>query len=119
MARPQIKVNWKAVDAMCLHHATHREISSFLGVSEDTLSRAALREHGVSFADYCSEKRLAANIALREMQWQFAAKGNPALLIFLGKQYLGQSDKVEHANGPAVVFDIGEDKQNEKQQPVQ
>ena len=96
LGRPQITVNWKAVDAMCMHHATHREISCFLGISEDTLSRAALRDHETTFAAYCEQKRLAANVRLREMQWEFAAKGNPALLIFLGKQYLGQMDKVDH-----------------------
>ena len=34
-------------------------------------------------------------IKLRQLQWKHAALGNTALLIFLGKQYLGQSEKQE------------------------
>ena len=32
-------------------------------------------------------------IELREKQWELAMMGNVQMLIWLGKQYLGQSDK--------------------------
>lgn len=32
-------------------------------------------------------------VSLRRSQWQAAQKGNAALLIWLGKQYLNQKDK--------------------------
>ena len=34
-------------------------------------------------------------IELREKQWELAMMGNVQMLIWLGKQYLGQSDKVD------------------------
>ena len=35
-------------------------------------------------------------IELREKQWELAMMGNVQMLIWLGKQYLGQSDKVDN-----------------------
>jgi len=34
-------------------------------------------------------------IKLRQLQWKTAEQGSNAMLIFLGKQYLGQSDRNE------------------------
>jgi hypothetical protein len=34
-------------------------------------------------------------MSLRRLQWNNAKKGNVTMQIFIGKQYLGQSDKVE------------------------
>ena len=34
-------------------------------------------------------------VNLRQLQWKWAEKGSNALLIFLGKQYLGQTDRNE------------------------
>lgn len=38
-----------------------------------------------------------ARVSLRRLQWKTAQK-NPIMQIFLGKQLLGQADKVEHKN---------------------
>ena len=35
-------------------------------------------------------------IELRQKQWELAMMGNVQMLIWLGKQYLGQSDKVDN-----------------------
>ena len=35
-------------------------------------------------------------IELREKQWEVAMDGNVQMLIWLGKQYLGQRDTPEH-----------------------
>jgi hypothetical protein len=43
------------------------------------------------------------NASLKRKQFQVAMRGNPALLIWLGKQYLGQSDKLE---GPGAGDDL-------------
>ena len=37
------------------------------------------------------------------MQWQAAENGNPTMLVFLGKQYLGQKDKIESKVDANVV----------------
>lgn len=96
--RPRIEIDWEQVNKLCAFQCTHDEIAWFLGVSEDTLSRACKRTHKISFADYIAQKRGAGRVSLRRAQWMLALKGNPTMLIFLGKQYLGQADKVEQKN---------------------
>jgi hypothetical protein len=44
---------------------------------------------------------------LRQLQWQAAEKGNTSMLIFLGKQMLGQMDNPEssEASEPLPFID--------------
>src|SRR5438093_628129 len=101
MARPQIQINWNDVEKLCGLQCTEEEIAQFLGVSVDTLYRACKRDHKSSFAEYFAQKRGLGKVSLRRAQWALAQKGNATLLIWLGKQYLGQRDKSSHElSGP-------------------
>ena len=75
----------------------------------DTLDRRAQEAHGKTFAQYVSEKQNGwGKIRLRQLQWKAAESGNVSMLIWLGKQYLGQSDKQETINEikplPFIVY---------------
>ncbi len=54
-------------------------------------------KYGYGFSDYFKKHNGEGRIALRRLQWQTAQSGNPTMQIWLGKQYLGQSDKQEIA----------------------
>ena len=61
-------------------------------ISEDTLSRWCKREFGCNFADYRKQNSaMMLKIQLRRNQYELSKK-NAAMAIFLGKQYLGQTD---------------------------
>ena len=45
------------------------------------------------FKEEIERGRENMRIKLRQLQWKQAELGNTSLLIFLGKQYLGQSDR--------------------------
>ena len=47
------------------------------------------------FKDELERGRESMKIKLRQLQWKTAEQGSNAMLIFLGKQYLGQSDRNE------------------------
>ena len=47
------------------------------------------------FKEELERGRESMKIKLRQLQWKQAENGNTSLLIFLGKQYLGQSDRNE------------------------
>lgn len=93
--RPRFKINWDTVDALLRIHCTQAEVAGVLGVSVDTLRAAAYRDLGVAYATYAQSKKQAGQASLRRLQWQTATSGNVAMQIFLGKNYLGQSDKQE------------------------
>jgi len=90
--RPKIDINWEELDKLCQMQCTLTEIASWFNVSEDTIERRCKEMHGITFQEYFSRKRAGGLVALRRAQFQLALK-NPAMAIFLGKNYLGQKDK--------------------------
>ena len=69
---------------------TDEEIAAGLGCSQDTLARGRKREPDLDAA--ILEGRANGRMSLRRAQYQKAMDGNPAMLIWLGKQVLGQRE---------------------------
>lgn len=94
MARPRKKISKEQFESMCAYQCAKREICAFLNVSDKTLDEWCKRTYDKSFSDVFKQKREIGKISLRRSQFKLAEK-NVAMAIFLGKNYLGQSDKVE------------------------
>lgn len=90
--RPMIPINWDQVDEWLEYGCTGVEIAARIGVSQDTLYERTQREKGTAFSLYASEKRAKGDTFLREYQFKQAKKGNITMLIWLGKQRLGQKE---------------------------
>ena len=95
--RPLFDVNWDQVDELCAIQCTGEEIAGVLGCDYDTLSRALKREKNCSFAEYFSQKASNGKRSLRRAQYTTAIEGNPTMQIWLGKNWLGQTDEIETA----------------------
>lgn len=68
----------------------------------DTLSRWCKRTFGLNFQEYFAQNgNMALKIKLRKNQLKLSEK-SAAMAIFLGKNYLGQSDKVEYESTEAI-----------------
>ena len=80
---------------------TNREIADILYCSHDTLE--------TKYIDALREGRATRKQKLRNKQYQVAMDGNTAMLIFLGKNDLGQSDKheVDHTITPVEIVIAG------------
>lgn len=94
MARPKKQIDKEGFEKLCGLQCTKVEIASFFNCSEDTIDRFCKKEYGESFAVVFDKKRGIGKISLRRNQWKLAEK-SPAMAIFLGKQYLDQTDKIE------------------------
>ncbi len=103
--RPRIIIDWAVVDGMLALQATGEEISAHLGYSYDTLERACKKVKKEGFAEYSRKKRKVGHLSLRRQQFKVAMDGNPTLLIWLGKNYLGQADKqeIKHSSDEAPL----------------
>lgn len=95
MARPRIEIDWKKVESMCAIHCTQVEIAAILGINIDTLADSVKTNFGISFSEYYSQKSSGGKMSLRRKQYTQAMEGNVTMQIWLGKQWLGQSDKME------------------------
>jgi hypothetical protein len=83
--RKPLPIDPKVVEGMASVGATNEEIADFNGCSVDTITRR--------FADILSKSRASMKIRLRRLQWTAASEGDRTMLIWLGKQVLGQSDE--------------------------
>lgn len=74
---------------------TDREIAEWFQIKEDTLR--------YNFAEYLTKGRAGLKRRLRAVQLSTALSGNATLLIWLGKQYLGQSDSPINSDDDKVL----------------
>lgn len=99
MGRPKIELNWRTIEQLASIHCTHEEIAFVVGVSVDTLERHSISTHGITFAEFCRQKRKVGKASLRRTMWDNAVnKNNITMMIWLSKQHLEMSDKVENLN---------------------
>jgi len=78
------------------------EIAKYFRIDESTVRK--------KYKDELETGRESLKVKLRQLQWDHAARGNTALLIWLGKQYLGQTDRKEIdliGNLESVLKDCG------------
>lgn len=90
--RPRVEIDFKKLEALCQIHATDEEMAMHFNCSVKTIERL---KRNPDYAPVFSKGRADGKISLRRAQFQEALKGNTALLIWLGKQFLNQADKVE------------------------
>lgn len=81
------------------------EIGSIVECSVDTLER--------NFADVIKKGRERGKSSLRRKQFEMAMNGNVTMLIWLGKQHLGQTEKVEQKEFVKMTTSTEDPKVNE------
>lgn len=96
MARPRIEIDKEQFEKLCSIQCTINEIAGFFKCSVDTIERWCKREYNEGFADTYEKKRGIGKISIRRAQFRMA-ETNPTMAIWLGKQFLGQSEKQEMA----------------------
>lgn len=95
MGRPKIEIDWKVFDKLCRFQCTLVEIAEWFDCSEDTIERAVKREYNETFAERFKKKSAKGKTSLRRKMFVIAMKGNVTMCIWLSKQMLGYTDKVE------------------------
>lgn len=98
MGRPKKNLtpkDWASVDYMCMIHCTGEEIAGVLGMDYDTLNRNSKDTHGIPISEYIKKHQSGGKMSLRRAQWKAAESGNVSMMIWLGKQWLGQAERQE------------------------
>jgi ribosome biogenesis protein Tsr3 len=79
MGRKKIELNWKLINN---------------------------EEKGMTFQLYFKKKSAGGKMSLRRKQFEVAQKGNVSMLIFLGKNYLDQSDQTKDKSVMPSLNDV-------------
>jgi len=103
--RKPLIIDWGTVDRLLMIACTGEEIASYLGVNYDTLNSHCKKEKLCDFSEYIknginktfkvSLRRAQRTMALgvQDSNGAWLEKPNVSMLIWLGKQTLGQTDK--------------------------
>lgn len=82
--RPRLQLDEALMERLAMIHCNNTEIAAAVGCSTDTLDR--------NYAELIAKGREKGRTTLRRMQFEAAQKGNVVMLIWLGKQILGQKE---------------------------
>ncbi len=89
MGRPKKVIDYALAEKLAHIQCTVSEIANMMGVARETLERDKQFRH-------IHEKGMEnGRSSLRRLQWKAAEAGDRTILIWLGKQYLGQKDRSE------------------------
>ena len=91
VGRPKANVDPRLVEQLASIGCSNKEIAAACNCSTDTIER--------NFAAEITKGRENGKTRLRKKQIEVALAGNVTMLIFLGKNMLGQADKQE-ISGP-------------------
>ena len=88
--------DWSVFDMLCAVGCMLTEIAEYMAVSPDTIERRCKDKGFQTFAAYRDTKFGRRKAMLRAKQFETALAGNVTMMIWLGKNCLGQSDKISH-----------------------
>jgi hypothetical protein len=99
--RPKAQLDEDRIKKLASIGLSVAEIAAVEGVNKKTIERRCL--------DVVENGRLNMNASLKRKQYDMAVNnGNVAMLIWLGKQYLGQRDKSDQNIDGGFNITIGE-----------
>lgn len=87
MPKPKAKVDPKQIETLASIGCTVEEMALVVGCSKDTLERR--------FMGNIEKGRAFFKVSLRRKQVELANSGNVGMLIWLGKQCLGQKERLK------------------------
>ncbi len=98
MARPRKEISEDQVLRLAMINCSYAEMAAVLDCDESTLTRR--------FAQVIEKGRSSGRMSLKRKQWELAMRGNGhfGMLIWLGKQMLGQTDKQEVTGSTEVTL---------------
>jgi AraC-like DNA-binding protein len=93
VARPRKVIDPEQVRKLAAIDCSYDEMAAIVGCNPSTLTRR--------FAQAIEKGRQEGCASLKRKQFETAMAGNPTMLIWLGKQRLGQTDKQQNSvTGP-------------------
>lgn len=80
----------ETIEKLAAMQCTDEEIASLVDMTVDTLLNENNKE---AFSEAKKRGKEKGKASIRRLQYEAAQKGNTSMLIWLGKQYLGQKDQ--------------------------
>lgn len=88
----KIAIDWDLISRLSALQCTQEEIAFACKLSVDSLYNRAPKEIKEKLSDYIKKSSMGGKISLRRWQFKAAEAGSETMLIWLGKQYLSQTN---------------------------
>lgn len=102
--RPKKEIVKDQFEKLCSMFCTLIEIADFFDCSDDTIENWCKRTYKKTFSEVHKRKSSKGKMSIRRKQFEVAMSGNVTMLIWFGKQYLGQTDKMSFAEDDNFEF---------------
>lgn len=93
--RPQKVIDQEQFEKLCGLQCTLDEFCCYFDCDDKTLEKWCKNTYKMNFSEIFKIKKGKGKISLRRKQFEVALSGNPTMLIWLGRNMLGQTDKYE------------------------
>jgi hypothetical protein len=103
------EIDYKTLSSLCKIQCTGEECAAILEMDYDTLNTRLDDDGHGGFSDYFKIHSSSGKASLRRRQIAVALDGNPTMLIWMGKQHLGQTDKSQltgDENSPIALTQV-------------
>lgn len=88
-------IDLEELEKLCQLNCTLEEIAAFFDTTSQTIKERMAANK--AFREVVDRGRAKGRLSVRRMQMRLANEGNPTMCIWLGKQLLGQKDRMETA----------------------
>ena len=92
--RPKKEIDFKVLEGLCEIHCTLADVAGFFHTSDSTIQRRCREHYDMTYDEVYRAYSAPGRVSLRRWQFRMAEK-NPTMAIWLGKQWLGQTDRIE------------------------
>ena len=94
MPRPKAEINWNEAQRLVEAGCDGVECASYFGIDPETFYNRCKEDLNMGFTEFLRQNRSKGNALLKAKQFEAALKDKDrGMLIWLGKQRLGQTDK--------------------------
>lgn len=100
MSRPEKPIDWNLVDNLLMANCHGTEIAAHFDMHPKTFYAKVEDKFKMTFTEYSLEKKQKGDSILRAKQYEKAVKGDNVMLVWLGKNRLGQKDHHEAPLAP-------------------
>ncbi len=97
MGRPEKQIDQVQFEKLCGLQCTIDEFCCYFDCDYKTLEKWCKKTYGTTFSKVFNIKKGSGKISLRRKQFEVALSGNPTMLIWLGRNMLNQTDKIDVA----------------------
>ncbi len=102
--KPNYHIDWEEVKRFAIAGSSGVEIAAYYGIGPECLYDRCRKDKGMYYSAFQAQCKQKGDVLIREKQYELALEKDRVMLIWLGKQRLGQKENpTDHHEMPAEL----------------